>query len=270
MEIPAIGFEREYTVIGASEVPSFAMPPIVEAVIGFEFAPIAGLGMRGLSDFYERVKGNYPVLEEQVLFQPAELGPFAAVPSPRFWMTREDQSDLVQLQADRLLLNWRRREGGSDYARYANQRQELERLVGTLEGLVNDRGFQQPIPLWAEATYVNRIEFADGKKPHEFFVLVSGAADLPGVAQETRFQEVRSVTSESDDAWEGRSTITVEPFRDPESTGAMMTVVTRVALTGADTLGDAFPALDYARETSVKTFVAATTAEMHERWGREA
>ncbi|WP_422933982.1 TIGR04255 family protein [Sinomonas sp. P47F7] len=237
----------------------------METAIGFEFAPIARFGMRELVDFYNLVKGEYPEVEEQILFLAQEDQPLAASPVPRFWITRNDKADLVQIQRDRIYLNWRRLDGGTPYKRYPAQRAELYRIAGLLQNLIDEHDLQQPVPLWAEATYVNRIEFHGGRKPHDFFLLVTGAPQLPGVPTETRFQEVRAV---ADGAYEGRSTLTVEPFRDVNSSGAIMTIVTKVAPT-EDSIVSSFQALDLARRISVESFAAATTDEMQTEWGRE-
>jgi uncharacterized protein (TIGR04255 family) len=247
-------------------IPSFSMPPVVEAAIGFEFAPVDKLGMYGLSAFYDRVKADYPDLEEHLVGAGPLPAPFPIPPVPRFWMLRNGGSDLVQLQHDRLFLNWRQLDRGIAYPRYAAQRAELTRLTEVLASVASELESESLVPLWAESTYVNRIEFAAGKNPHDFFVLVSGSNELPGRIEETRFQQVRDV---SFDATDGRCVLSVEPFSDQDTIGATMTVVTRVSLTGADTIQSSFGLLDYARKISVQAFAAATTPEMHAEWGRE-
>ena len=150
-------------------LPDFERPPIIEALLGVEFAPLKGWSIPHYGMFWERIRSDYPkqavqppmatVLERQK----SGSGPFFEVvtgtPSVRCWFVDEPETRLVQVQDTRFLHNWRKVSGMEQYPRYGDSirpifEEEWKRFVNFL---TNER-IDSPNVLECEITYVNHFE----------------------------------------------------------------------------------------------------------------
>lgn len=109
-------------------------PPLIEMVAGIRFVPASGLRRFALSGLVEKWEKLYPDVREMDplpdWLEPGFSNPlYFTVGHPfRLWFVEESEHELVQLQADRLLVNWRKLDGG-EYPRYPHVKGRLlERL----------------------------------------------------------------------------------------------------------------------------------------------
>ena len=79
-----------------------------------------------------------------------------AYPTPRSWFVSESNDHLVQIQADRLVFNWRG--GGGQYPRYDTLRPRFDALFGAWSEFLEHEGLGRPVPEQIEVAYVNTIE----------------------------------------------------------------------------------------------------------------
>jgi len=244
--------------------------------MGIEFAPLSGLGIIQLARLAERWNSSYPVVEEKEalapnLAQPGSLAfEFRSGVSPvRLWLHAEDQGFLVQVQHDRLILNWRATDG-SDYPRFEALRAEFHRLWNDFSDHLVDNRIDPPIPIYTEFTYVNRIPL-EGDEGPEFVIglLKEPSVDIPGRATVTRFQFVREIDP-SGTGFSGQVILTGEPQVDDDERAYVVTVATRLSLTAGISEGALEASLDQAHIISSASFAAVTTPEIHDRWGRSA
>ena len=137
-------------------------PPINELIIGVYFNPPlldiyshhVGLLWHALRSRYPRIEQREP-LNNLFLEAPNELWPM-----PRFWLTSSDESHLVQLQRNALILNWRRR--NSDYPSFEPVKAEFDRVYESFEAFVQTINPEAPIKIErVELAYVNMIEPCD-------------------------------------------------------------------------------------------------------------
>ena len=126
--------------------------------------------------FYERVRDRYPTVQmapplepiRETFFGEPPLMPFMPffpiVDLPRVWFSSEDGL-LVQLQADRLHLNWRS-SGSGGYPHFEEVSAEFSRCYSEFEEFAAAVGLG-PIQIeQAEISYVNHIPCdADGRLP---------------------------------------------------------------------------------------------------------
>src|SRR5450755_2075231 len=115
-----------------SDLPDFSDPPVVETVLSVQFERLtvprtAHFGMYW-SELYER----FPKSEERAELSPAietfndsvapavgiQFEALEAPPSPRFWFATDNGTELIQLQRDRFIKNWRKSGEGDEYPRY--------------------------------------------------------------------------------------------------------------------------------------------------------
>jgi uncharacterized protein (TIGR04255 family) len=126
-------------VVGSGIV-EFDHPPVYEAVIGIEFNAL-NLGAVKLAGLQTVWGAKYPTVQELPALEPSvaagQPGPLAsfsismALPALRLWFLEPTGHFIVQVQRDRLLLNWRKLEDGV-YPRYAALRERFAIIVDDL------------------------------------------------------------------------------------------------------------------------------------------
>jgi hypothetical protein len=75
----------------------------------------------------------------------------------RYWFLTRDGSELVQVQQDRLAVNWRDGESGSPYPRYPAMRQVFAERFADLEAFAIQEGTGPVRVQQAELSYVNAV-----------------------------------------------------------------------------------------------------------------
>jgi uncharacterized protein (TIGR04255 family) len=271
-----------------ADLPDFERPPVNEVYLSAQFEPLAEFRAAHLGLFWERVRSEFPRIEEH----PAvghEIEVFGVRPSlqanvrlevierpplPRCWYLREDRRHLIQLQNDRLIHNWRKVSDEDAYPRYESVReafftefQELESFLKTerLGELTLDQG---------EVTYINHILAGEGWKTH---------SDAPAVFSFLRKPRSRDPLPEAEDERcslrfvlrsvgrepIGRLTATLTPaFRVTDERELFVFQLTA----RGQPLGEGTEGLrrffDLGRSAIVNGFAALTTANMHKIWRR--
>jgi uncharacterized protein (TIGR04255 family) len=137
-------------------------PPVNEVIIGTYFNPPlldiyahhVGLLWQALRTRYPRIEQREP-LNNMFVEAPNELWPM-----PRFWLTSADESHLVQLQRNALILNWRRR--NSDYPSFEPVKAEFDLVYEAFVAFVRTINPEAPVQIErAELAYVNMVEQCD-------------------------------------------------------------------------------------------------------------
>ncbi|WP_112941394.1 MULTISPECIES: TIGR04255 family protein [unclassified Rhizobium] len=149
---------------------NFARPPLNEVVVGVQFNPAMGYGQIRAGEVWSLFKDGFPAVEEQVPLPPS-FETFG-IPSPptfnfgmvsggqhdRFWFLTEDQQELIQFQADRLLHNWRKVPGGvREYPRFEYIISSFQNELHDLETYFDSLAPQRLHCTQAEITYINHI-----------------------------------------------------------------------------------------------------------------
>ena len=258
-----------------SGLPAFDSPPVVETVAAIEFAPLASLTFVEIARLVDAWSDEYPVHEVKEAIpshspQPASGPQLQLVTGPqpvRLWLLNES-GWLVQVQHDRLVVNWRDVPGGITYPRYPAIRSRFFQLWDSLSEFLADRGLEAPVPTSADFTYVNRVDLEPGEGPEDALTLLARPAmPLPGSSGAARFQFARDLAAE-DEEFAGQVIVTGEPDATAGSSSYAVTVTTRLALpVGAGGL-DLRKALDVARSVGVRTFASVTTEAKQDLWGR--
>ena len=109
-----------------ADLPDYRQPPVDEVAIGIQFHPIVGFSEQHLSQYWEKVGDKYPGLQQQTRIEsPLESlttpspampqGPVISFGLPNSWnghawFVNSDDDHLIQVQNDRYVHNWRRRE----------------------------------------------------------------------------------------------------------------------------------------------------------------
>jgi uncharacterized protein (TIGR04255 family) len=150
-------------------LPSFRDPPVVEVVCSAGFSPVPGLTVGHFGRFWDLLDRRlFPACQEQVpLSQAIEaIGsqvPVAtlelAVVPPRLWFISASTDEIVQVQRDRFLCNWRRVAQDHAYPRYdAVSGSFFERFTRYREFVRAETGNEIAFTQF-ELTYINHIAY---------------------------------------------------------------------------------------------------------------
>ena len=140
----------------------FEKPPINELVIATYFnPPLFRLRSEHMGLFWAKIREEFSLVEQQPPVGGAEMlepvsGEFLSM--PRFWFIAEDGINLIQLQKNAFMMNWRRRE--ANYPHYAeNLKPTFDRYYRLFEDFLSDDVGVSELKIdMCELTYINTIE----------------------------------------------------------------------------------------------------------------
>ena len=251
------------------EFPEYGQPPVTETVVGIEFAALP-IGFMGLASLHDLWKVDFPTpIEQEALppTRPVQQGapgfPFRigmGPPPARLWMLSEDQHFLVQVQSDRLTLNWRRLGAeASSYPGFEVLRARFELLFAEFQSHISKSLAIAVEPMVVEWTYVNEIDGAD----RMLSIWSESDLPLPGSLLLTRFQNVRALDIGGISA---QLTIGAEPISLGLNHSTSLTVSTQIFLTPGHAT-DATALIADAHYTSRQAFEAITSEQAKSDWG---
>ena len=151
------------------DLPKFRHPPLVEVVHGVQFKRVPMTIVHpGL--FFECIKDKFPKSQTvptipslQPLFEPTLRQPPSALQLmeadelPRAWFIADDDIMLLQLQVDRLLLNWRKEPTYAVYPHFENVHERFNEAYAAFEQFLATEGLGSLEPELCELTYINHI-----------------------------------------------------------------------------------------------------------------
>lgn len=276
------------------DLPDFERPPLVEVVLGVQFSELTGYrtfhaGLLWDSAFraeFKKCVERPPldrVFETFGSAKPAQprlqLLSVPGPPVPRLWFINPDETELIQVQADRFLHNWRRRQDNPDYPRYEPIRQRFFNELTELKAFVEKEEIGSIEPNQCEITYVNHIEISDDMSPSsqlhrifDFWDLFGSDSDRSGGLlpefEDGRFSLRFVITDPKSTDPRGRLHIAAEPAIGPDDRSILRLNLTARGSPSSPTFEAVADFLDLGRDAIVRAFTAITTAEMHELWRR--
>jgi uncharacterized protein (TIGR04255 family) len=256
----------------AALLPSFERPPVIEVAVGVHFLQLPGLNTVALIRLADMWRARFLKIQEQPPLPPVAPGgnqPFTfevvnSLPPHRFWLLTEDDSLLVQIQHDRLLLNWRKVKDDDPYPRYDQLREVFSELWSQFSGVVLDGQFGVFQPTLAEVTFFNRIPVSSAAEVPRFIAALNRHWGLDGLGA-TSLQAERALLD--GDTLSGRQNIALG-YR-PELGSIQLEISSLVRVDAQSTESEGIlAALDKAHDIDVLTFDQITTDEAHAIWGK--
>ncbi|WP_329334165.1 TIGR04255 family protein [Streptomyces sp. NBC_00663] len=263
------------------ELPDFARPPVVEVACGLQFRRITGIHGLKLTPLYETWRAELPNVEEHPPLPGMEpnVGPgpkikldLASLPAARYWFLDDSGRDLVQLQQDRLIVNWRDVGDGTPYPRFGYVLSKLKKRLDELANFV-DRAFGAKLEvIHAELSYVNALagESGDPLDPHDVFHTWPDFA-LHHLGKPVNSQIVFDFPIEEFQSGRNfflRAAIESGSLLTGQAGNFLtMTVQGRPGSTGSS---GAVAAIEEAHEHLVASFAEITTDSAHKRWGKRS
>lgn len=233
---------------------------------------------------WQHFRARFPNVEEKPEIQTAveRFGPLelrtpgvrfevGTAPAPRYWFVNESGRDLVQIQRDRFVRNWRKTEEYPDYCSYDQLRDQFIDDWELFAKFVTEECALTLVPNQCEVTYVNILEDTQPSQLADAITWIRGTYSDEYLATPDDVElTLRYVLKDESDAPWGRLHLSAMPairVTDHQP-------VTRVSVTvrGAPTSGDtdgALAMLDKGHEAAVRGFASITTSEMHNKWERK-
>lgn len=142
-------------------------PPIVEVVITLQFEPLVGLTAVDIAELFQRYGDAYRTVQHVPSLMPLTLddtGPAfqfepASAELPRTWFVSEDLRYVLQFQADRFSVNWRRLgpEQSLEYPRYAAVLERFRNHFAVFAAWADERFSAAPKLTIGELAFVNAV-----------------------------------------------------------------------------------------------------------------
>ena len=268
------------------DLPSFARPPVSEVVLALQFEPLDALQVHHFGLLWTDFRSEYPKVQMQPPLEPAtEIFPAVAInpqirfelqsfPLPRAWFLSECGDDVVQIQRDRFMHNWRKTPKGRPYPRYSELRRSFVRDANKFYAwcLANEVGL--PRINQCEVSYVNQIELSSMDEghgqPHRIASLLGEVASpAPSTQMESLNFAVRYIIGDKAKP-SGRLHVEFAPAFSTQDSSPMFVVnLTARGAPRNSSLDAAMEFLDDGHAVIVNSFKSLTTKEMHSTWGLE-
>ncbi len=270
----------------ARKLPDYDNPPVVETVLGVQFAPLDAFSIAHIGLYWQTIRGSYPKCETYPPLSPIieEFGPRkpqaeglalgieVGEPLVRCWFMNQSENRLLQLQKDRFIQNWRKVKGDEIYPRYETLKPrfqaEWERLCRFLE----EENLGKPDVNQCEVTYVNHIEIGQGWQSYGEIqkVVACWSGQCSGENLLPEPETVRLNVSYLMPDKRGRLHIIMQPaIRRIDSREILQLQLIARGRPASSRIEDILAWFDIGHEWIVSGFTDFTTREMHALWRRK-
>lgn len=148
-------------------LPDFARPPVVEVALAVQFTEPLTFDAARTSEVAESWHEELPEVSLRPVLPPmdmrgGELGSGDEDVLLRLWMANEAGNRVVQLQPDRVTVNWKLGDAEEPYPRYESLRQFLVETWSRVGAIAAANKWGEPKPQMCEVHYVNRLSEEQG------------------------------------------------------------------------------------------------------------
>ena len=269
-------------------LPEFDNPPVAEVALSVQFEKLDSLHAAQLGYVWQVFRDRFPQTEGKPPLAPAfeQFGPrpgrrpsvrlqlLETPPEPRLWFLNESGTELVQVQQDRFVRNWRKREDTDEYPRYRNLRKLFRHDFEAFCRSIEREQWGSVEPNQCEVTYVNLIPAGEAWQHHgdlEKVLTVFSAryTDNQLAQPEQAVLNLQYVLSDEGGEPTGRLHVAVNPvFRAADNQPAIRLSLTARGKPQGSGIEGAMEFLDRGHEGIVRGFASITTPEMHKVWKR--
>ena len=250
-----------------------------------QFESLTGLTSAHIGLFWKEVIDRFPKLQEQVPLPsvPIERAgsrqgslqlEIAHGPRTRMWLVDDQDRELVQIQHDRFVRNWRKTGEDDTYPRYENHiRPRFKEDFDNFVRFASLHGIGDVKPLQCEVAYFNQIRPAESVWSSLSDMYKATSTHTPPTLSELPVQyegsQLRDVFSIIDkDQFIGRLYAEITPVEED----GQPTVRYHLTARGhpkQPTVEGAMEFLDMGRRLIVECFDRSTSPKMHRVWGKE-
>ena len=268
------------------DLPDFDNPPLVETVLSAQFDRLAGMRSVHFGLFWQRVRDEFPNAEEHVPLppvfeQPDDVAPQAVqlrfdpqetLSLPRLWLLNKSGSEIMQIQNDRFIKNWRKGPANADYPHYTPVlKPAFERHFKEFSAFAAEQDLGPIKITQCEVTYVSHIVSGEGwdrrdeiEKIFTFWKQPAADEAYPGKAEDFGCR-IRFPIFGPENEWIGRLNVEVQPAINIADNKPMYAL----NLTARGMYGTGIEFFDIGRRSIVKSFDHLTTEHMHAIWRKK-
>lgn len=266
--------------------PDFQAPPVIEVALAVQFDSLPKLGVAETGALWSRYRKEYPETEDQPptpqafeSFDPPQpqavkFRVVQGAPEIRCWFKNRTGTELIQVQQDRFVFNWRQQGSGEPYPRYEQVRAKFETHFRTFERFLKDRRIGSVVPNQCTVTYVNNIIPSNnwkrfGQLKNIFSVWSGRHSDkFLGEPEEVDFR-ARYRILDDEGSPIGRLHVEAEPrFKNDDGSPVIHLVLTARGKPLGEGLDGILAFFNIGREHVVRGFTSITTKNLHDQWGR--
>ncbi len=271
------------------QLPDFDNPPVIEIALSIQFDALAGLRTYHFGLLWAKYKERFPKVEEYPPISPVvetfkpqvssnvsvRLELMESPPMSRWGFVSEKGDEVIQIQRDRFVHNWRKADNSVEYPHYDHIRETFRRELRVFYEFLSHEGIGEPTINQCEVAYINHLVEGEGWRHHsqmcDVLTLLKSQEDAsPLEPEDVRFAARYVIRSEADGKeLLGRLHIGVEPaYRATDEKAVfIMPLVARGKPEGEGIEG-ALKFLDRGHELIVKGFTYVTSEQMHKIWRR--
>jgi uncharacterized protein (TIGR04255 family) len=265
----------------SENLPKFSKPPLVEAVIGVQFAPLAKYSsafggwfwksaleatwtqiseVPKIEDFFEK----FDEVSAWVMPQ-FRLKAVSAWESERTQIINATNDRMIQIQSSKFFLNWRKQQPEQQYPSYDTLLPEFFELFRKFQNFSRESGLGDISPNGWELTYVNHIkrgEMWNSPKDLRNILPSVQVPDVPGTTAETVSNDWRYAIENR-----GRLYISLRHTKllDGNTEVVQLQLLTRG---GVDAQTSLEAGLNLGHRINAQAFAAITSEDAQRRWGR--
>ena len=267
-------------------LPKFQRPPVSEVAMAVQFSPLKGWRSPHAGIYWGHIQERFPKTESHSPLPPQIEkfdGEFPGTPqfhmeivSPermRFWFLSEPPINLIQVQSDRFILNWRKTTDTDHYPGYSTDlRPRLKNEWEQFCRFLSSQKIEEAEVQQCELTYVNTVFRGDGW---------NGSTDAIKLLRGWWHEEKEDFLPEPEalaitasfqmPGQQGRLHFTVQPVFSPiEQKAALQLQLVARGKPASSQVEDVLAWMDLAHEWIVRGFVDLTSRSAHEQWKRTA
>ena len=262
-------------------LPDFDKPPLAEVALSLQFAPLAGLTTAHIGLLWRKYRSRLPLIEEHPPLDPVlesfdpPKPPHVDIvfgnkpPVPRVWFLSEAKTELVQIQQDRFIHNWRKAGEDAAYPRYEKIRDQFQEEVRAFSDFLDEEQLGELSISQCEITYVNHVAFEGDE------VGFGNVENLIANWRPLRDSAFLPTPEELLLSWRyrmsedtGRLHVMVRPAWDANKRRFWTLNLMARGGPKRDGIEGAFAFFDMGREWIVRGFADLTTESMHRNWER--
>src|ERR1019366_2809582 len=163
-------------------LPEFEHPPVIEVAVSLQFEPLDTMRSVHLGSLWPALRSmGFNAVEDHGALEPEiedfEVAPAPRVgitlrafndapPLPRVWFLNDSKAELIQIQRDRVIVNWRQGAAPEPYPRYESIMRRFRVAFDLFTRFVETEKLGKIEPNQCELTYVNHIPAGQGWNKH--------------------------------------------------------------------------------------------------------
>ena len=149
----------------AQSTVKYQNPPINEIVCGIRFDSIKQLQSGHLGILWQKFMPDFPSTEDNSLMglvSGEELREPNKFPLPRVWFIHKNKNELIQVQRNWFLHNWRKIRPNDEYPGYENTFKNFENYLSYFRAFLAEENLGSLVPKQYELTYIDLVPKGQG------------------------------------------------------------------------------------------------------------